>query len=111
MTMTHTFNTLYLKVQNNTRFSVWVKTTNSVLKISTFYLNQGQKLSIRLEPGSRVSTIEVTYEDAGEASVTKKTNYRSPNITGDTKQDYIIEEIALDEQQTKFECRVVPRTL
>jgi len=107
-----------LKVQNNTRFYVEVTTTNSNISISCkrqiIYLRKGETKSIRYSIGMicYLTRIDATIKDVGgAASVTKITNYLSPTDTGDTQQDYIIEEIALDEQQTKFECRVVPRIL
>ena len=78
------------------------------------YLRAGETQSNRLINAMltcKVTKIELTFDVAGAASVTKIINYDPRITTGTNEIDFIIEEIALDEQQTKFEIRVVPRIL
>jgi hypothetical protein len=103
-----------LKIKNNTRFYVHVETSFFITacKKTVHYLRAGETQSYKFPLSAasmcKVTKVEATFEVAGAASVTKITNYDPKIKEGTNEKDFIIEEIALDEQQTKFECRVVP---
>jgi hypothetical protein len=99
------YQTIYL--HNYTRFKATVTITNAddhpiLPKTSQHVLNPNEEYS--MGNNRAFVKLEATFVDNGAASVTKVTNfYSEKGVMGGT---FMLEEKALNEQQTIFECTV-----
>jgi hypothetical protein len=90
---------------NNTRFKATVRITYADKNIPNAYdyiLNPGEKRDLIIIFIRFFDKVEATFEGNGTASVTKVNNFYSTAATG----TFHLEESALDERQTIFECTV-----
>lgn len=95
-----------VKVENKTRFTAHVKIIYSLCKNDVFDISPGATgtgKSTLSRAGCLITKIETTFDRNGAATVSTITNFGS---TGTGAADFMIEESALDEQETKFECMV-----
>jgi hypothetical protein len=96
-----------VNVQNKTRFTATVKITYPGCKNDENIViapgGTGLGKSGLARAGCLVTKIEATFAGNGAASVTQITNFSS---TGTGASNFIIQESALNEEETQFECMV-----